>query len=178
MLVGRYDRSESCYDTSVNTIAEIGKNDPTIQYSDRPTVKVILQKGTDILILNDGLLPGGGVDDGEADIQAIFRELEEELGVTVTNSKAIGTIIQYRDFLEKRYVIKGFTADFVAFDKNIHPQDSGEAQFSYRWLQKGVALKLIEDSINSYDTLAIRDDFLQGKLFNLKTSRELLLALQ
>ena len=63
----------------------IGTQDDSIAYTDRPTVKVVVRRGDEILLLNKGLLPGGGVDTGEADAQAIQRELLEEMGVNVKN---------------------------------------------------------------------------------------------
>lgn len=161
----------------MNTIAAIGVNNPLINYLDRPTVKVIIKDGTKFLILNNGLLPGGGIDDGETDLQAIERELAEELGVSVKHIKPIGCVIQYRDFIEKRYIINGYIAEISSFDKATNPQDSGEKEFTYQWLQKEDALMLIQDSIDTHKNVAVKDDSLQGKLFNLQTSLELLLLI-
>ena len=94
----------------MNTLATIGQIDPSIQYTDRPTVKVVIKNDNKLLILNKGLLPGGGIDPGESDHDAITRELQEELGVTVKHIQEIGTVVQYRNLLDKKYLINGYTA--------------------------------------------------------------------
>ena len=158
----------------MDIISEIGIKNTSIKYTDRPTVKVIIRNEDKILILNNGLLPGGGVDSGESETVAIERELLEELGAIVSNVEPIATVIQYRDFLEKRYIVNGFTADLSSMDTATSPQDEGESNFTYEWYDKNAAIELVKRSISSYDSMAIRDDSQQGKLFNLKTTLEFL----
>ncbi len=75
----------------MNILATIGQVDTSIQYTDRPTVKVVIKNNSKVLVLNKGLLPGGGIDPGETDQDAITRELQEELGVTVKDALAFVT---------------------------------------------------------------------------------------
>jgi len=158
----------------VNILATLGRPDPLIHYTNRPTVKVVIKKGTDILILNNGLLPGGGVDHGESDSDAIFRELQEELGVTVKDLNAVGTVIQYRNFLNKKYSINGYTAILDFLGGPTDPQDAGEAQFTQRWLSIEDALEYVSKSIAEAELRPMNNDTHQGKLYNLITTRELL----
>ena len=67
----------------MKTLKIIGQIDPSISYENRPTVKIVIKHGDEVLILNRGLLPGGGINPGESDQDAINRELKEELGVAV-----------------------------------------------------------------------------------------------
>lgn len=46
-------------------------------------MKVVIKKDNKVLILNKGLLLGGGIGPGESDQDTITRELHEESGVTV-----------------------------------------------------------------------------------------------
>ena len=55
----------------MNPLATIGQADTSIQYTDRPTVKVVIKNDNKVLVLNKGLLPGGGIDPGESDQDAI-----------------------------------------------------------------------------------------------------------
>lgn len=158
----------------MNILSHVGSQNNSIEYRDRPTVKVIISKGRDVLILNNGLLPGGGIEPDETDFQAIERELAEELGASVENISVIGEVVQYRDFLKRRYIVKGYSADLVAFDKEPNPQDEREAQLTVGWHTIDVALELVEASIRHYDNIAIVDDSQQGKLYNLRTTYELL----
>ena len=57
----------------MNVIQVIGKQNES--FAERPTVKAVIRRGGKILILNDGLLPGGGVDSGESYVQALQREV-------------------------------------------------------------------------------------------------------
>ena len=158
----------------MNILSRVGSQNNSIEYRDRPTVKVIISKGRDVLILNNGLLPGGEIEPDETDFQAIERELAEELGASVENISVIGEVVQYRDFLKRRYVVNGYSADLVAFDKEPNPQDEREAQLTASWHTIDAALELVTASIQRYDDVEIVDDSQQGKLYNLQTTRELL----
>ena len=158
----------------------IGNKDEAIAYVERPTVKVIIQKGDEILILNDGLLPGGGVDEGETNEQAIARELLEELGATVSDIQEIGQVIQYRNFLGKEYKIYGYTAKFENFTNSTSPQDAGEATFVHKWISKTNALQYISESIEKlqHANPEMKNDTLQGALYNHMTTQSLLNVLK
>jgi 8-oxo-dGTP diphosphatase len=158
----------------MNTIANLGQSDPSIQYTDRPTVKVIVINNGLVLLLNKGLLPGGGIDGDETDQDAINRELQEELGVTVKDIVEIGTVIQYRNFLSKRYVINGYVATLASTGAVTNPQDEGEAAFSENWLSITDALEFVSKSIAEASLEPMIDDAHQGKLYNLMTTYELL----
>lgn len=156
-------------------LASIGSTAESIHYIDRPTVKVVIRNDERILLLNNGLLPGGGVDKNETLEQATTRELEEELSVSVSNIKEIGLVEQFRPFLEKRYLVYGYTAELVEFSKSTNPQDEGEANFTIQWLTPEDALSLIASSINDIKA-SVADfdsDATQGTLYNLMTSYEL-----
>lgn len=158
----------------MDTIAHIGQVDSLIQYADRPTVKVIVRKDDTVLLLNDGLLPGGGKDANESDNTAIAREFQEELGITVKDIEEIGTIVQYRNLLRKRYVVNGYVATLDSTGGPISPQDEGEAQFTQTWLPVDQAIELVSRSIAIAKAKPINDDDNQGKLYNLMTTHELL----
>lgn len=148
-------------------LTTIGTPDQSITYTDRHTVKIVIANNKNILILNDGLLPGGGINNGETDKQAIKRELLEELGARVNNIQPIGTVIQYRDFLKKRYIIYGYTANLLSLNDVSEPQDKGEEHFVLRWLTTDGALNTISTAIKLYKNIDFTNDNQQGKLYNL-----------
>jgi 8-oxo-dGTP pyrophosphatase MutT (NUDIX family) len=162
----------------MDTLASIGQFDKTIVYTDRPTVKVVIKKDDHILLLNDGLLPGGGINTGETDHEAITRELHEELSVTVKEIEGIGRVVQYRNFLNKKYIINGYTARFKSEGGVTHPQDEGEAQFIAKWFSPEDALIYVADSIEEASKKPVDDDACQGKLYNLMTTYEFLKAMK
>lgn len=160
-------------------IASIGEAFTDIAYIDRPTVKVVIRHDDKILILNNGLLPGGGVEEGETISDSIKRELQEEIGAIVSNVKEIGLVEQFRSFLKKRYLVYGYSAEFVAFTHTPKPQDIGEANFEKNWVTTEEVLRMIATSIEELQvsTQNFESDATQGKLYNLMTSFEIIKAL-
>lgn len=64
---------------------------------------VLLDKDKRIYLMNVGKyeyhkLPGGGIDEGEEIIQALERELMEEVGCRAKVLAEIGTVIEYRSY--------------------------------------------------------------------------------
>lgn len=161
----------------MNILAIIGQIDTSIQYTDRPTVKIIIKKDDKLLILNKGLLPGGGIDPEESDHDAITRELQEELGVTVEHIQEIGTVVQYRNLLDKKYLINGYIALLDTTGGLTNPQDEGEARFAIQWLNLEEAIVYVSESIKEAKLKPMGDDINQGKLYNLMTTYEFLKAL-
>jgi 8-oxo-dGTP pyrophosphatase MutT (NUDIX family) len=157
-----------------NTIATIGEKNASITYTDRPTVKAVIRKDNKILLLNDGLLPGGGLDVGETNLIALERELREELGAKVRSIEYLGQIIQYRDFLAKRYCIDAYSCQLIDFSLSSAPQDVGESAFQLAWYDDSQALNKVSESIQLLERLLQNSDAVQGKLFNLKTTRAIL----
>ncbi len=162
----------------MNILATIGQIDTSMQYTDRPTVKVVIKKDDKLLILNKGLLPGGGIDPGESDHDAIIRELQEELGVTVKHIQEIGTVVQYRNLLDKKYLINGYSAVLNTTGGLTNPQDEGEAKFVIQWLNLGDAIAYVSGSIEEAKLKPMDDDINQGKLYNLMTTYEFLKVLE
>lgn len=161
----------------MNMLAIIGQADASMQYTDRPTVKVVIKNDNKVLILNRGLLPGGGINQGESDQDAMNRELQEELGVTVKDIQETGTVIQYRNLLKKKYLINGYTAELATTGGPTSPQDEGEAQFTSQWLTIEDALAFVAKSIEEVKRKSMNNDANQGKLYNLLTTRYLLHAM-
>jgi 8-oxo-dGTP pyrophosphatase MutT (NUDIX family) len=162
----------------MNILATIGQIDTSMQYTDRPTVKVVIKNDDKLLVLNKGLLPGGGIDPGESDHDAIIRELQEELGVTVKHIQEIGMVVQYRNLLDKKYLINGYSAMLNTTGGLTNPQDEGEAQFAIQWLNLEDAMVYVSGSIEEAKLKPMDDDINQGKLYNLMTTYEFLKVLK
>lgn len=161
-------------------LTEIGIQNPRIAYADRPTVKaLIFNEKNEVLIINNGLLPGGGIGEGEDKIIALQREILEEVGIAVSDMVELRTVIQYRDFLKKKYVIYGHTAQYLKPTNQTSPQDEGERTFTYEWYSLENAIELLNRSIRRIEDTKglLRGDAYQGKLFNLMTTRLLLYSI-
>lgn len=162
----------------MNLLSTIGQQDSSVHYMNRPTVKVVLQKDNKVALLNKGLLPGGGVDSDESDYDAITRELQEELGVTVTDICDLGTVLQYRSLLGKKYHINGYTAVLHSTGGATSPQDDGEARFIVEWLNLEAAITRVSRSIEEAKLKPMDTDAHQGRLYNLMTTLAFLNALK
>ena len=160
----------------MNNPVIIGVHNPSIEYKDRLTVKaMILNDENELLIINNGLLPGGGVEYNEDNITALRRESIEELGITISEINEIGIVIQYRDLINRKYIIHGYTARFVDRLSKTNPQNQAEAEFTYAWYSVDDAINLLKNSIKQMEDIdAVLDGANQGKLFNLMTTLELL----
>lgn len=165
-------------DTTLASI--LGVNNPSIQYTDRPTAKaLIFNYQNEVLIINDGLLPGGGIEEGEDTLAALHREVMEELGISIKDTQELGKVVQYRDFLQKKYSISGYTALYDGGSHQASPKDDGEAVFSYKWYSIHDALKLLDQSISQAKEVPVQtNDTYQGKLYNLETTKILLQMVQ
>lgn len=155
----------------------IGTQDPLIDYIDRPTVKVLVQNSDNkILIINDGLIPGGGVEGNESNSLALNRELLEELGIEVTNQQEIGGVIQYRNFIKRKYVIYGYSSVYKDKVADPTPQNDREAEFLYNWYSLRDAQVLLKSSIAKAkdDFEKLKNSDTEGKLFNLMTTKQFL----
>jgi ADP-ribose pyrophosphatase YjhB (NUDIX family) len=160
----------------MNNPVVIGVHNPSIEYKDRMTVKALILNDKDqVLIINDGLLPGGGVEENEDYLDALHGETMEELGVNIGDTKELGVVVQYRDFIVRKYIVKAYTAQFINNSGIASPQDEREAGFVYNWYTIPHAMQLLDSSISHmYEAAIGLDGVNQGKLFNLKTTREFL----
>ncbi len=163
----------------MNNPVIIGVHNPSIEYRDRKTVKaLILNDKDEVLIINDGLLPGGGVEENEDYLDALHRETMEELGVNIGDTNELGVVVQYRDFIKRKYIVNAYTAQYLNNSGITSPQNEREAAFVYDWYSIPDAIQLLDNSIsNMYKAAVGLDGANQGKLFNLKTTRTFLTML-
>lgn len=78
--------------TTKNSIT-IGAGCDTINCTERPTVKaLIFNLENNILIINNGLLPGGGLNEHEDSELGPSSEVLEELGMKIAIEKELGRV--------------------------------------------------------------------------------------
>ena len=84
-------------------------NDLTGAILYRKAARGIILNGSNILLMyteryHDYSLPGGGVDDGEALVEGLIRELEEETGArNIRNIEPMGIYEEYRPWYKPEH---------------------------------------------------------------------------
>jgi hypothetical protein len=119
--------------------------EPT-DYFDRPTVKAIIVNDNDEVLLFSSGLPGGGVEDGETNEQALERELMEEIGAKVSITRELGNVIAYRDELKLKYIFTGYECSLVSLGSPITIIDH-EIGKACVWKKRAEVIKEMEQHI-------------------------------
>lgn len=141
------------------------------EYDVRPTVKaVIINNNHEVLLFANSLI-GGGVDEGETLLEALDRECLEEAGITVNVFQEVGTVIQYRDYLKKKYEVHGYLAHYGEKIGNPTTDQESEIGKKTEWKTFDEAIQILKNKITSLENsnLETKDDSYQGSLYNAKT---------
>lgn len=103
---------------------------------------------------------------------ALAREMREEIGATVQNIQDVGRVIQYRDYLRKRYVVYGYCASLFSVDTAMQKREPHEKEFTYLWIDRKEVKSYIEAAISKHKSNHpdLINDTRQGRLYNLQTS--------
>lgn len=92
-------------------------------------------------------LPGGGIEEGEDKMIALYRECQEEIGCDIEVIKELGFIVEYR----KIFTLKQTSHCFLAKVKGLKGKpdftdSEKEKGFEVVWLPYGEALKVLNES--------------------------------
>jgi len=138
-------------------------NDMTGSTFTRKAARAIVLNEDKILLLytqryHDYTLPGGGIDEGEDNIQGLIRELQEETGAhSVTNIKEFGLYEEYRPWHKNNFDIMHMES--YCYVCNID-DELREPQFEHHEIQNGMtplwinihqAIKHNEETIKKSD---------------------------
>lgn len=78
-------------------------------------------------------LPGGGIDEGENTVEALKRELQEEMGYTVTNIRELGIVTENRYFCGMHQISYCYTARVAAFVGTALTKKEQDQGMNLRW---------------------------------------------
>ena len=117
---------------------------------------VILDKENNILLFNN-YLPGGGVESGETFEEGLKRECLEEVGAEVDIMQELGVIIQYRDYLKKKYEIHGFLTKlvFIQRPRTVQEDEIGKESHFVTFVE---AKKMLSERIKEMETSTVEKD--------------------
>lgn len=131
----------------MNILATFNDNEfEPADYADRQTVKAVIINNNDEVLLFSGGLPGGGVENGETNEEALVRELMEEIGATVSITRELGNVVTYRDILKLKYVFTGYECHLVSQTTPVTTIDH-EIGKSAVWQKRSDAIKEMEQHI-------------------------------
>jgi len=146
-------------------------------YEIRKTVKAIIVNNNGEILLFGSSLVGGGVEEGETDEQALYREAMEEVGMQIEIGKSMGEVIQYRDFLKKKYIVNGYVCTYVATISDPTSDQRDERGVKAVWKKPEDVIAQLESDVKSLktgDPSAYEGDTYQSKLYNRETTVALL----
>jgi 8-oxo-dGTP diphosphatase len=154
-------------------LATLNANDfEPANYNPRPTAKAVIVNDKNELLLYSHFLVGGGVEEGETFEEALKRECMEEAGVKIEIIKPLGTVIQYRDELKKRYEVKGFLVKVIGEIGIPTTRQKDETGKETSWESFGDAISYLENFIKELDEdpdLDKSKNSYQGNSYNAKT---------
>jgi len=131
-----------------------GEARPGLDYRDRPSAYGLLERDGRLALVHVSLpdrapffdLPGGGIDEGESETQALVREFGEETGLVVTGGDLIARGEQYMvSANDEPFLSQGafFEAELVTE----RPELKSEDEHALVWLEpKEALLRLRHDS--------------------------------
>lgn len=126
----------------------------TKQLSDRPTAKILL-KDTDGMICltaktnsNFYFLPGGGIEAGESETDAIKRECLEEAGCNISIDKKICDVTEYREEVGEKRIVSCFSGNVIG-EKSSPTLAVDDIGFDVVWHTLDKAIELLTKQLKS-----------------------------
>lgn len=110
------------------------------EYTLRPTVKGFVFDNENKVALiwhpteKYGLLPGGGVEGGEAFEEGFIRECKEEIGCDIEIISSLGTAVQFRAKDERKYETHFYTARVIGEKGRPTTTQEDELGIETRWM--------------------------------------------
>ncbi len=128
----------------------------TGEYRLRPTVKaIIVDEKNNVAILKARghyLLPGGGIEKDENKIDALKREMMEEIGCSVTDIEEIGISNQFRNKYMAHYEVNFFVAKVVGEKgEPTTTQEDELKSIELFWHDKETVLNLLKSQLDVVD---------------------------
>ena len=128
------------------TLREFGPQLEGIEYIERPGVYAIIENDSrQIAVIETGsgcFLPGGALEPGETEAQALQREVVEELGYQVSTLVKIGEAVEYlKAYADGKY----YRIHGMFYTAQLGPKvgESQEKDHRLVWLPQTTALKLL-----------------------------------
>lgn len=90
-------------------------------------------------------LPGGGIEQGEGQIQALVREVKEEVGSTIKVGKEIGKVVEFRSEFNLKQTSYCYFGEILSKGNPDFEKDEIDEGFRLIWLSLDEAIKKTEN---------------------------------
>ncbi len=140
-----------------------------LDYSLRNTVKAVILNDQGEVLMYGSTLVGGGLEERESDDDALKREAIEEAGIDIEMQKLLGEVIMYRDFLKKKYVVKGYLCRYLRSLGLPTTTQADEQNVKGVWENPSEAMLKIAEEIEVLEkegSKCSEGDTFQSRLFN------------
>lgn len=137
------------------TDKDLGLDTPIANlYTERRAVRgIVFDSKQNLVLLHSKKIgyhkiPGGGIEEGEEVIDALRREITEEVGCVVKNISELGIVEEYWDKLSIHQMSYCFISE-IDGEKGIPQFEKHELEddFEILWLSVDIAIKILEEEI-------------------------------
>ena len=118
--------------------------------------------------------PGGGVDPHETLIEALRREIKEEVGAEIDNIQEIGRVVDYYNLIQRRNNNHFYLAHITSMGERHYTELEKSMNFSLVFVSIDEAIKLYEN----FRDLPVNNIVKQRELPILKTAKKKLTKIQ
>lgn len=110
-------------------------------YTIRKVVRALLLNTDKTQVLFFGsALPGGGVEEGESNEEAVVRECLEEVGAHVQVGRCLGEVVVYRDASRQKYITHAYVCEVIGDLREPTTSDPSEQKTVKSWRSISAAI--------------------------------------
>lgn len=158
-------------------VSDVSKGIDVSSFREREAARAILFDEDNLVPImfvsnhNYHKLLGGGIDEGETILEALDREILEEVGSTIKVLGDVGKILEYREKFNLKQISHCFFGDVISKGEPNLDQHELDRGFQVKWVNLDEAISLLEtDEPSTYEGSIIQ----KRDLIFLRTCKDLI----